>query len=63
MANKLITASFSITKELKSCLEQWAAADDRSASYILRDILEQECNRREAQQQPGNSGQAIKARR
>lgn len=56
-----VTASFIITTKQKTCLKKWAAADDRSVSYILRDILEKECLRREAQQQKATS--VNKARR
>ena len=41
-----ITASFIITAEQKDLLEQWAAADDRSVSYIMRQILKAEAQRR-----------------
>lgn len=60
MSEELITTSFVVTKEIKICLEQWAAADDRSVSYILRDILKKECDRRAARQQgqTGQKGQA-----
>ncbi len=47
--SETITASFVITTRQKHCLKQWAAADDRSVSYILRDILQKECDRREVQ--------------
>lgn len=59
-AEELITTSVVVTKRLKACLEQWAAADDRSVSYILRDILKKECDRRAAhqQEQTGPKGQA-----
>lgn len=55
MAEQLITRSFVITEELRLCLEQWAADDDRSSSYILRDIIKQELARRQGAQ----PGQAI----
>jgi predicted transcriptional regulator len=50
--SKPITLSVVVTQELRDCLERWAAADDRSMSYILRDILKQECDRRRSQQSP-----------
>lgn len=48
-----ITISFVGTKELKDLLKQWAEQDDRSISYIIRQILEKERHRRttEAQKQ------------
>lgn len=49
--SETVTKSFVLTKELVDCLEQWAKADDRSVSYILRDILKKECDRRAAQAQ------------
>lgn len=45
------------TVEIKAQLEQWAAADDRSVSYILRQILKREAQRRQAKpetKQPAN---------
>lgn len=53
-----ITRTFAITRELRDCLEAWAAADDRSASYVLRDILTKECARREAGQREIQARQA-----
>jgi predicted transcriptional regulator len=47
---KSITISFVGTSELKALLEKWAAEDDRSVSYILRNILKQESKRRQAYQ-------------
>lgn len=49
--SKFITVSFAATAEQKTCLEQWAQQDDRSVSYILRDILKRELDRRAAQAQ------------
>ncbi len=46
-----ITISFVGTQEIKSLLEKWAAEDDRSVSYILRQILENEARRRAAESQ------------
>ena len=44
-----ITISFVGTTDLKALLEQWAAQDDRSVSYVMRQILAQEAQRRKAQ--------------
>lgn len=44
MAEPII--SFVGTTELKTMLEQWAAEDDRSVSYVLRQILTREAQRR-----------------
>lgn len=41
-----ITISFVGTKELKALLQRWAEDDDRSVSYIIRQILERESVRR-----------------
>jgi len=46
-----ISATFVITRELRAALDAWAAEDDRSASYILRDILKREAKRRAGQGQ------------
>ena len=52
------TFSFDLTRgpgyspEQKALLEQWAGADDRSASYILRQILTREAQRRKLVQRP-----------
>ena len=43
-----ITISFVGTRELKTLLVQWAEQDDRSVSYIIRQILEKESQRRAA---------------
>ncbi len=43
---KLTTICFMGTAEIKAQLEQWAAADERSVSYILRQILKREAQRR-----------------
>ncbi|MCL4299478.1 MAG: hypothetical protein KJ077_27325 [Anaerolineae bacterium] len=40
------TISFVGTTELKAMLEQWAKADDRSVSYVMRQILTKEAERR-----------------
>ncbi len=40
-----ITISFVGTKGLKTLLKQWAEQDDRSVSYIIRQILEKESQR------------------
>lgn len=40
------TICFVGTVELKAQLEQWAAEDDRSVSYIMRQILNRETQRR-----------------
>lgn len=45
---KLTTICFMGTAEIKSQLEQWAAQDDRSVSYILRQILKKEAQRRQS---------------
>ena len=41
-----ITASFIITIEQKDLLERWASKEDRSVSYIVRQILTAEAKRR-----------------
>lgn len=46
---KLTTICFTGTPENKAQLEQWAAADERSVSYILRQIIKAEAQRRQAQ--------------
>ena len=43
---KPITISFVGSTEIKTWLEQWAKEDDRSMSYIMRQILEKEAQRR-----------------
>ncbi|MCL4300561.1 MAG: hypothetical protein KJ077_32795 [Anaerolineae bacterium] len=40
------TISFVGTTELKAMLEQWAREDDRSISYVMRQILIREAQRR-----------------
>lgn len=45
---KLTTICFMGTAGIKAQLEQWATADERSVSYILRQILKQEAARRQA---------------
>jgi hypothetical protein len=47
-----ITISFVGTRELKTLLEKWAAADDRSVSYVMRQILRKEAQCREQAQAP-----------
>ena len=53
-----ITISFVGTTEIKTLLEQWATEDDRSISYIMRQILKREQQRRSSpqsnKQQKGN---------
>ena len=46
-----ITISFVGTTEQKTLLEQWAKQDDRSISWVMRQILKQEAQRRKAQEQ------------
>lgn len=46
-----ITISFVATKKLKQLIEQWAQEDDRSVSYIIRQILAREAHRRAAEAQ------------
>lgn len=41
--------SFVANTEIERNLKQWAAADDRSVSYVLRKILEAEAKRRKAE--------------
>jgi hypothetical protein len=51
------TICFVGTTELKATLEQWAAEDERSVSYIMRQILKREAQRRkqpQAEQKPIN---------
>jgi len=43
---KLTTICFIGTEAIKTQLEQWAAEDERSVSYILRRILKREIERR-----------------
>lgn len=47
-----ITISFVGTTELKTLLEQWARQDDRSISYVMRQILKREAQRRMQAQLP-----------
>lgn len=52
-----ITISFVGTTEQKTLLEQWAKQDERSVSYIMRQILKREAQRREgrnSEQKPIN---------
>ena len=41
-----LTISFVADSQIKSWLERWAREDDRSISYVLRQILKQEAQRR-----------------
>ncbi|MBE7553126.1 MAG: hypothetical protein HS126_18795 [Anaerolineales bacterium] len=50
--SKPITISFLGTTELKALLEQWAREDDRSVSYVMRQILKCEAQRRAQAQHP-----------
>jgi hypothetical protein len=43
---KLTTICFMGTEAIKTQLEQWAAEDERSVSYVLRQILKREIERR-----------------
>lgn len=43
---KLTTACFMLTLEQKDLLTQWGAKDNRSASYVLRQVLDAEATRR-----------------
>lgn len=45
-----ITISFVGTTELKTLLERWAREDDRSVSYLMRQILTREAQRRQQTQ-------------
>jgi hypothetical protein len=51
MEEKLTTVCFMATTEQKTLLEQWASAEDRSVSYMMRQILKREAQRR-SQAQP-----------
>lgn len=51
LMSKLKTAAFVITDEIKAWLERQAKADDRSVSYIVRQILEKERQKAETQKQ------------
>lgn len=42
-----ITISFVGTAEQKTLLEQWAKQDDRSISWVMRQILNREAQRRQ----------------
>lgn len=44
---KLTTICFIGTEEIKAQLEQWAKRDERSVSYILRQIIKRELTRQE----------------
>ncbi len=44
------TICFVGTAEQKTLLEQWAKQDDRSVSYIIRQILRREAQRRKQSQ-------------
>lgn len=45
-----ITISFVGTTEQKTLLELWAKQDDRSISWVMRQILKQEAQRRKQTQ-------------
>lgn len=45
--SELTTISFVGTTEQKKLLKRWAKEDDRSVSYIMRQILKREAQRRE----------------
>ena len=47
----LITMSFVATQDIKAWLEQRAAKDERSVSYILRKLIERELSREKAVRQ------------
>jgi hypothetical protein len=47
----LITICFVGTKELGAALREWAREDERSVSYVLRQILEKEARRHAAKSQ------------
>ena len=47
--SEAITISFVGTEELRDLLKQWAEKDDRSVSYIIRQILKKEIQRRAAE--------------
>ena len=49
------TISFVGTIEIKAWLEQWAKENDRSISYIIRQILDQEVQRRKQNTQEEKS--------
>jgi len=53
-----ITISFVGTTEIKCWLEQCAKKDDRSMSYILRQILKQELQREKQTQAQHAQGQS-----
>ncbi len=44
------TISFVGTPQIKTWLEKWAKQDDRSVSYVMRKILNQEVQRRQQTQ-------------
>lgn len=44
-----LTISFVGTTELKNLLEKWAKENDRSVSWVMRQILTKEAQRRQAQ--------------
>lgn len=48
MTNRIIM-SFAVTAELRDLLKRWAKQEDRTVSATLRQILEAEAFRREAQ--------------
>lgn len=44
-----VTICFVGTSEQKTLLEQWAKEDERSVSYVMRQILRREAQHRQAQ--------------
>lgn len=50
-----VTISFVGTTDIKALLERWAAEDDRSVSYVMRQILQAEARRRQAEAQTVNN--------
>lgn len=46
------TICFVGTTELKTMVEEWAKEDERSVSYIMRQILKREAQRRKQAQPP-----------
>lgn len=46
-----VTVCYVLNKRLKSLVQQWADDNDRTASAELRQILEREAQRRQAQEQ------------
>lgn len=46
------TICFVGTAELKTMVEEWAKEDERSVSYIMRQILKREAQRRQPKTEP-----------